>query len=128
LSRKLGSYMSRQAVIQVLDRALLDSDFRESIENDPDVLAEFDLTLSEREVLLSRNVARMDEFFPSALYCTLRFAIITENIIAIEQFPDEARRDQLRSISATIVGASGNRTDALKELLAVFRQPQGGVR
>lgn len=114
--------MSRTAVKEILDRALLEEDFRADIEADPErALANYDLTDEERAVLVSRDLAAMDEFFPGALYCTIRFALINENIVAMQPFPDEARREELQRRGREITAMRGDRIGPLKEMLTLFR-------
>jgi hypothetical protein len=114
--------MSRTAVIEILDRALFDEEFRRAVETDPERSLEgFHLTDEERTVLLSRDVNMMEEFFPGVLYCTIRFAMINENIVAIEPFPDDVRRSELERRASEIVATEGDRIEALKEMLTLLR-------
>jgi hypothetical protein len=112
--------MSRAAVSELLDRALLDEGFRRTVEADPEgTLAGFDLSAEERSALLSRDLTKMDEAFP--LYCTIRFAMINENIVAMAPFPDDALRAELQRRGGDIVAMAGDRIEPLKELLRLMR-------
>lgn len=117
--------MPKESVTEVLDRALLDHEFRETIEANPDVLLEFDLTPHEREVILSRNVATVEEFFPGALYCTIRFALVNENIVAIDPHLEKLHQERLQLIATGIIDTTANRVDNLRGLLRAFRDPEG---
>jgi|GEM_PF-6660415 len=113
--------MSHTAIAEILDRSLLDEDFRRAVETNPErTLQSYDLTDEERTVLLSRNLTEMNKFFPGTLYCTIRFAFI-ENIIAMQPFPDDARKSELQHRGSEIITAKRDRIGALKELLALLR-------
>lgn len=114
--------MSLAAVNEFLGRALLDEEFRRTFEADPEpVLNDYDLTEDERSVVLSRDLAMAKRLFPGVLYCTIRFAMTNENIIALQPFPDEATRVELLRRGDEILGIEGDRTAAIKELLALMR-------
>lgn len=114
--------MSREAVTEILERALLDEEFRRVVETDPDhALQGFDVTDEERTVLLSRNARAVEEFFPGILHCTIRFAMINENIVAVDPFPGDLRRSELQRRGQEVIAAEGGRIEALKELLALLR-------
>jgi hypothetical protein len=117
--------MSRAAVNDILNRSLLDERFLQAIQADPDgALTGYDLTDEERSALLSRDltkVAKLAGPAALALYCTIRFAMISPNWVAVLPGVDESRKAELQSRGDEITRMEGDRTEALKELLARMR-------
>jgi hypothetical protein len=112
--------MSRESVDQILKRSLLDQEFRDAIQLDPEsALAGFDLSEEERTALLSGNFNDVAVFMP--LHCTIRFAMITENIIAMKPHPDEFRSAEFQRRGSEIVELAGDRIASIKEFLALLR-------
>jgi hypothetical protein len=106
---------------EVLDRALLDEQFRADVESDPDhALKDYDLTGEEREVLLSRDLSRVEALFPGFLHVTIRFALINHDIVALAP-SDHARRAEIERLGRRITESPGDRFEQLKQLLLLFR-------
>jgi hypothetical protein len=113
--------MSRTAVNEVLDRALLDEQFRDAVQTDPDnALADYDLTDDERVSLLSRKVREI-QHIGAQLIVTARFVITNEQLIAFRPVIDDARRAELEREGDRIVAMTGDRTQAIKDLLLQMR-------
>lgn len=123
--------MSRTAINEVLDRALLDEEFRIAVQNDPErTLDAYDLTDEERSALASRSyldtvsLAAAPEVGPRSavnLFLTSIVYLNTTDLIAIRLKLDEERGAELTSRGDEIVRTPGNRTEAIKELLARMR-------
>ncbi|MFE6286350.1 hypothetical protein [Streptomyces sp. NPDC057877] len=113
--------MSRTVMREVLDRALLEEQFRTDIESDPDrALRDYDLTGEEREVLLSRDLSRVEALFPGFLHVTIRFALINHDIVALAP-SDHARRAEIERLGRQITESPENRFERLKDMLLLFR-------
>src|SRR5262245_58338972 len=110
--------MSVVAVNEFLSRALLDEDFRHAFDADPErTLLDYDLTDEERSILLSRDPSLVGQVF----WITIIFAMINENVVALQPFPDEATRLELQRRGDEIVGMTGDRTEAIKQMLVRMR-------
>jgi hypothetical protein len=113
--------MSRTAVNEVLDRALLDEQFRDAVQTDPDnALADYELTDDERTSLLSRKMREI-QHIGAQLIVTARFVITNEQLIAFRPKLDDARKAELAREGERIVAMSGDRTQAIRELLVQMR-------
>lgn len=155
--------MSGQAIHDILDRSLLDEQFRRAVQTDPDTaLAEFELTDEERAALATRNYAEIATAEQGKLpgqggtRAPIRLAptvgpvnqvtvqatvevvqvssfnvvqnlsvtpivfLNTANVVAMG-YLDESRRTELEDRGATIVQMAGDRTQPIKELLALMR-------
>jgi hypothetical protein len=117
--------VSRTALNEVLDLSLLDATFREAILTDPDrALQGYDLTDEERSALLSQDFMRVSRYSTTAanLIITANFVInLNENLVAIRPHVDEDRKPELRARGAEIARMPGDRTQPIKELLALMR-------
>jgi hypothetical protein len=115
--------MSRTAVNDVLDRALLDPGFRHALLSDPDVaLEEYELTAEERRALVSNDFKEM-EHVGAAHHITARFVITTDPpLIAVRPVVDRERREhELNATGAEIAAAGGDQTEAIKRFLVRMR-------
>lgn len=115
--------MSRTAINDVLDRALLDSEFRAALMRDPDgALGEYDLTAEERRALVSNDFKEM-EHVGAAHHITARFVILEDPpLIAVRPVVDRERREnELNAAGAEIVASGGDRTEAIKRFLVQMR-------
>jgi hypothetical protein len=111
--------MSRAALTEILDRSLLEEDFRRAILADPEgVLDGFDLTDEERSALLSRQLTKVADL--AFLACTIRFAMI-RNIVALLPPLDDSRGAELQRRGDEIARMEGNLTEHIKEFLARMR-------
>jgi len=111
--------MSRTALTEILDRSLLDEEFRQAIQADPyEVFKGFDLTDEERSALLSRQLTKVSDL--AFMACTIRFAMI-RNIVALLPTLDESRKAELQSRGEEIARMEGDRTEAIKKFLAQMR-------
>jgi hypothetical protein len=112
--------VSREAMEEILNRSLLDEDFRAALQDNPEsVLESFDLSDDERAALVSGKFDDVAVFMP--LHCTIRFAMITKNIIAMKPHPEESRRAEFERRGAEIVQQEGDRIAVLKDFLAMIR-------
>ncbi len=111
--------MSRAALTEILDRSLLDEEFRRAIQADPEGrLRDFDLTDEERSALLSRQLTKVSDL--AFMACTIRFAMI-RNIVALLPTLDESRKSELQGRGREIANMEGDRTEPIKEFLARMR-------
>lgn len=125
--------MSRTAMNEILDRSMLDEDFRREILADPDgALAGYDLTDAERAALSRRdadeatklagrspvaaivvvNISNLNTFITSIVYL--------ENLIATRPDVDERDKARIRQRCEEITQLDGDRTEPIKELLATM--------
>ena len=125
--------MSRTAINEILDRSMLDEDFRRAILADPDgALAGYDLTAAERAAVIQRDgdeATKLAGRSPSAAIIVVNISnlntfitsIVTlENLIATR--PDLPAHDKtrVRQRCEEIKRMDGDRTEPLKELLATM--------
>jgi hypothetical protein len=126
--------MSRTAMNEILDRSMIEEDFRSAILADPDgALADYDLTDAERAALTRRDVDEATKLAGrspvaaivvvnvSNLNTFITSIVTLENLIATRP-PDVDERDKarIRQGCDEIKQMDGDRTEALKELLATM--------
>lgn len=117
--------MSRIAVNDILNRALLEGHFLQAVRSDPEnALKAYDLNEDERSALLSRDLTKVVGLAgPAALalYCTIRFAMISPNWVAMRPDNDAPQKANLENRANQIIRMEGDRTEVLKEFLAQMR-------
>ena len=140
--------MSSRGIHDVLNRALVDQEFRHAVKTDPETaLADFDLTAQERAAIGSRNYAqvvmaemagvadpaeaRMDPQrlgdivviynITETLSVTPIIYLNTENVIAMAPDLNVSRRAELAERGDAIVQMPGDRIGAIKEMLGRMR-------
>jgi len=106
--------MSRTAMNEILDRSMLDEDFRRAILAAPDgVLAATKLAgRSPVAAIIVVNISNLNTFITSIVYL--------ENLIATRPDVDERDKARIRQRCEEITQLDGDRTEPIKELLATM--------
>jgi hypothetical protein len=125
--------MSRTAMNEILDRSMIEEDFRRAILADPDgALADYDLTDAERAAFTGRDVDEATKLAgrsPVAAIVAVNVSTVNtfvtsivtlENLIATRPDVSEGDKARIRQRSEEIKQMEGDRTEPLKELLATM--------